>query len=849
MKKTLSEKMRLLVENRSVITILLVLGIAAVYFLLYGAIDVLITSKLIPVFSKISESIITDLILFISFLISSYYLISKFFLTKVRINKISLLIAGILLLIYFLHRQSLFPAQSWYYLSLKSISWLKYSDFVIYPILISAIKVSLIWGKSDTTLSATSSSFIEDNHISFGNKDLLKREKLANRVAKLIEATKPQNSFAIGIIGDWGSGKSIFLGQIKKFLVQNHIIVDFNPWRHSSSKSLLEDFFFTLTTTLKKYDPKLSKQVQTYYLSLISVDDNAISRLLKYISSLIYPEQTIQDQYDSIKDSITEYGFRIVIFIDDLDRLDNDEIIETLRIIRNTADFPNTFFITAYDQDYILKSIEKSKIPNLNKYLEKIFQLEISLPAYPDNVIVDALYSLLEIDRDVEELNIIRSSIDSLRSIKIPVNDSDVFAPEEYNLIRDFITNLRDVVRFVNSFNLDYSLLKDEVDITDFIIIELIKHKHNDVYKSIVDQLVVKGTFSYFSFKGNFSGTNNKLTFEAEKAIKVLGLEYYNQLHGIPPVIKALNYLVNIKKSDGQRAFVNPMNSLLFFSTDLFDRVSFRDFNSHRIGSFDGFRHFIRECIDLGKADELVEIFIRTHNYNNRTDFKNMILGMVYLSSVLKLPWSKDITNRLKKVQFNVKNYFQSSQAEYNEFIKSIFEEAKYPFLIESEIVYSMLDPFLKDPLHSKEIMTKKELSRYLLKYLRQYCSSKQTTSFNASAFELYKRNVLSIDPSTNYVNFKPEANRLMRKYIEKFPQDYLAILIQPIPLTNGIFTMDITTTEIFGSYSEFENFLYGQPNTKVTLEAKSFFIKFKNITRTVYLIGLSRFLQTVPVT
>ena len=74
--------------------------------------------------------------------------------------------------------------------------------------------------------------------------------------------------------------------------------------------------------------------------------------------------------------------------IDDVDRLDKDELHAVLRLIRQVADFKNCIYIVAMDVDMVAKSIGdyhgKGSMQDGRKFLDKIVQVPISLPRIPN---------------------------------------------------------------------------------------------------------------------------------------------------------------------------------------------------------------------------------------------------------------------------------------------------------------------------------------------------------------------------------------------------------------------------------------------------------------------------------
>jgi hypothetical protein len=71
----------------------------------------------------------------------------------------------------------------------------------------------------------------------------------------------------------------------------------------------------------------------------------------------------------------------IVVFIDDLDRLEPREASEVLRLIRAVADFPNIIYVLSYDPDVIAQTLSKAvQVDDGAAFLEKIVQVSFRVP-------------------------------------------------------------------------------------------------------------------------------------------------------------------------------------------------------------------------------------------------------------------------------------------------------------------------------------------------------------------------------------------------------------------------------------------------------------------------------------
>ena len=188
-----------------------------------------------------------------------------------------------------------------------------------------------------------------------------------------------KESFAVGVIGEWGSGKTVFLHCLCNEAKDKSYVVEFKPWSCSSPDQIVDDFFKTLRKKLESNLSTLSSKIADYARSLRDVAAENISD--KFSRTLI-SRIPISVQRKKLEGEIVKLDKPVAVFIDDLDRLSTDEIFEVFRLIRNTAAFPNLVYFVAFDRNYTVKMLSEN-YHDADKYIDKIFQLEIPLP-YPD---------------------------------------------------------------------------------------------------------------------------------------------------------------------------------------------------------------------------------------------------------------------------------------------------------------------------------------------------------------------------------------------------------------------------------------------------------------------------------
>lgn len=289
---------------------------------------------------------------------------------------------------------------------------------------------------------------------------------------KLLATDTTRAAFSLGIVASWGEGKSSFMGIMQRYLQQAQrevIVMHFNPWLYDKEAQLTKVFFEELRRTLAPYSSKLSRSIDNYADLLLAVD----SSWLKLAHELLrLSQRSTTEQFDKLSRDIKELGRKVVIFIDDVDRLTREELMELFNLVRNSSNLPCLYFVLAYDKSYVLKTLQ-SDGEHMIRYPEKILQEEYPLPKLtPDKmwVVLERCLNKTQLGQEDED----KVSI-LLTRLKLPA----------LNLPYHLMT-IRMVKRMVNAFNSRYELLhKVGVAPFDLFIFELIYY----VYPSVYDYL------------------------------------------------------------------------------------------------------------------------------------------------------------------------------------------------------------------------------------------------------------------------------------------------------------------------------------------------------------------------
>jgi len=351
--------------------------------------------------------------------------------------------------------------------------------------------------------------------------DKLGRHPFANEIASgLVNSFKENNeSIVLGINGTWGSGKSTLLNfiinEVEQLSINNKqeiIVLRFNPWMFSGQKELQTVFLRELILKLKNNSENLknaSKKIAEFleYLNWINYVHSGAGEALNTLKSIFKKagkEKEIVELKREIDDILIDSKVKLYITVDDIDRLTPSEITDIFQLIKLNGNFANTIFILAYDQIVVETALEKQFGENGKKYLEKIVQVDYTLPTisreditrlFIDNL--NQLFNVDEITNDIKGLN-------------------DCIKDEPFI---DFFSSLRDIYRFNNSIKLRLPSIYSELNILDFLLIESIRIFDQKVYNFVIankESLVHRSNNSInnFSFRSNYEGQSTEAFIE-----------------------------------------------------------------------------------------------------------------------------------------------------------------------------------------------------------------------------------------------------------------------------------------------------------------------------------------------
>lgn len=417
--------------------------------------------------------------------------------------------------------------------------------------------------------------------------DEFNRKEYSERIAQTIAARRETKSLVIGIYGKWGEGKTTVLNFIDSELKRhsNMATIFFNPWMFPSETELFIAFYTELAKGLEKSLPtakeKIGKVIADYVAPFTGLLDRADSaeKIGKLLSSV-----RLEELRDRIGKFLIEQKKLVVVFMDDIDRLDKDEIQAIFRLIKLSANFENIVYVLAFDQEIVEDALSeryftKKKIAGQN-FLEKIVQVPINLPKVPTTDLRKFCYK--QIDKALQ------------------LNEIELSETEIQEFTRGFVAGIeirletpRMAIRYRNMLNFSLPLLKGEVNMAEFLLVEAVRAFYPDAYEII---------------------KNNR---EAFTALKLAGMSSYpSEKEEIKRIVeKAFEGLTDDEKNNLKRLLniLFPRQQTAYGNTIYGSEWDKTWAEQKRIASDKYFDRYFTYSIPLGDVSDIrIENFIKT---------------------------------------------------------------------------------------------------------------------------------------------------------------------------------------------------------------------------------------------
>jgi hypothetical protein len=323
--------------------------------------------------------------------------------------------------------------------------------------------------------------------------DTLDRTDFVWHVAAVLNRVRRQTeSSVIGVVADWGAGKTSIVNMVREVLKEpttgsdGWLIAEYNPWSYSDLDSLIMGFFAEMHAVI----PKGAKWNETRKHigglataaaplgklgGLVGLD---LESVIKAVGTYVAGDVSVSAVRAQAEASLKRLNRPILVIMDDLDRLTPDELLLVFKLVRLLGRLPNIYYLMCYDEQTLLDVLARTDLIGDRReraldYMEKIVQVRIDVPPLREVQIsrgVDSAINTILGDEELESVDIQRISV----------------AYREH--LADRLTTPRAIWRLFAQVDAFYGPIKDEVNFADYLLLTFLRTSEPDVYRMLYER-------------------------------------------------------------------------------------------------------------------------------------------------------------------------------------------------------------------------------------------------------------------------------------------------------------------------------------------------------------------------
>lgn len=458
------------------------------------------------------------------------------------------------------------------------------------------------------------SLFLSDREGRSKSDDAFEVYGTAERFAERVYNQGSPESLVFGIDAPWGAGKSTFVNMCKEIWdnqFENKVIVyTFDPVKHENNDNVMEKFVNGLIKVIKEnfYAPEL-ESLMMKYVQLLN-DSKVTFSMLGVSLGIPLGKASIDNILEKLEIVLSNIDKKIIIVIDDIDRLNFSSIKEVLFVVKKSFNLPNISYVMCYDTENIT-SLEQQKLDSekIIEFLEKFVNIKISL--YLDHKL------LLQYFTENKDATLDRNLLSNPQLVSKAVEGlKDIFNSTDFHLYIPFIGDARKLKRLVNIIimleveKLDFS--NSDFDKHDLIHLLMIYMNYPNIFRKIYNtetqgkrgffSLVIKSDVGFPSSRGKYKNST-------------MYTEYLKSLNENQQFI--LNQIFDVEKRLGSESNISEDKTR-----------SYACFNGSNYG--DGNRNleqYLNLIIKLSRP-------VPTKQYRFYVNLKNEILNNISISEV-----------------------------------------------------------------------------------------------------------------------------------------------------------------------------------------------------------------------
>lgn len=324
-----------------------------------------------------------------------------------------------------------------------------------------------------------------------------------------------ETPMTVSIQGDWGSGKTSMMNMIQSELGNRVLPIWFNTWQFSQFQLGNSLAISMLEVLLKKLggDTKILDKIAegifdlaqkiAYSVVEVNVGSGMKDNIKKFVDN--YSEKSCVQEIAELKNKFQEAIAakvktpieRVVVFVDDLDRLEPAKAIELLEVLKLFIDCKACIFVLAVDYEVVTLGIRQKYGSDINaakgkSFFDKIIQLPFKMPVaqYDIKKYTESMMNKMQV------------------ADKSPAN-IELFS----SLIKTSVgLNPRSMKRLFNTYQLLYNIMSDEIKVDNF--------KQRILFAVVCMQMSFESVYDYLLAGNVDADTLKSLATINDKAVK-----------------------------------------------------------------------------------------------------------------------------------------------------------------------------------------------------------------------------------------------------------------------------------------------------------------------------------------
>lgn len=257
-----------------------------------------------------------------------------------------------------------------------------------------------------------------DTPIKAREQDLIGRIPFAERLADILKSAAGPESLVIGLYGPWGSGKTSVINLVENALSRKDddgkagvSVVRFEPWNYLTAEQLLAQFLKEVEGALDKdaygrrklfgklrgKRPEVLNAFAAYSEALLMTAGAAASlagaplagvavpafgnRLTSRLRKSADRAGSVSAKKQRLEEELLKFDGRVVVIIDDIDRLPNDQVRMVFQLVASLAKLPKINYLLSFDEEVVTRALSEVQKCDGAEYLEKVVQVPVRLPS------------------------------------------------------------------------------------------------------------------------------------------------------------------------------------------------------------------------------------------------------------------------------------------------------------------------------------------------------------------------------------------------------------------------------------------------------------------------------------